>query len=137
MSIDKVVLTIAIGDDYQKIASHTHPLLEKYAYRIGAEFLCLDNPSVSDTSAHWNKFILHDILKFYDRVIYFDTDLIIRGDTPDLFKIVPETHLGLFDEAGYTDRPESLIGDMASEYGLEMPQWDGRYYNTGVMVVSK
>ncbi len=36
MSTDKVVLTIAIGDDYQKIASYTHPLLERYAYRIGA-----------------------------------------------------------------------------------------------------
>ena len=133
----KLVLTIAIGKDYKKIAELTHFTIKKYAKKIEADFLCINSQKISQTTPHWEKFQIYNLLNQYDRILYIDTDIIIRDDCPDLFDIVPENKLGMFNEAPWTDRSKELLIDTCKQYNTTLPDWNGKYYNTGVMVISK
>lgn len=132
-----LVLTIAVGPDYQRIAQLTHPTLQAYAKRVGADFRAITSLETAHTTPHWEKFQIADLLETYDRILYIDTDLIIHPQCPDLFAAVPETHLGMFNEAPFTDRSRELIIECCRHYGVTLPTWDGRYFNTGVMVISR
>ncbi len=128
------IVTIAIGSRYQELAKLTHPTLKAYADKIGADFVVIDKQS---NTPHWEKFQLYDLLVKYQRIIYLDTDLIVREDCPNLFDLVPETKLGIFNEGRFADRSGSLM-EAHKEYNRPFPKkWDGTYYNTGVMVLSR
>lgn len=131
----RALVTIAVGDAYHKIARLTHPTLRAYSERIGADFIVIDESTCS--TPHWEKFRLYDLLGRYDRVIYLDTDIIVRPDTPDLFDIVPDQALGVFNESPFTpDRSNALVR-ACEDYDLTVRDWDGKYFNTGVMVLSR
>jgi lipopolysaccharide biosynthesis glycosyltransferase len=133
-----LVLTIAIGDYHQKMGEITHPLMRGYAARIGADFRVITEKKISQTTAHWEKFQIYDLLDVYDRILFLDTDIIVRGDCPNLFELVPGDALGAFDESLYYTDARDRMELTAREYGLEvMPVWDGRYFNTGAMVISR
>lgn len=134
---DNVVVTIVVGDKAERIFKKTEPFLRRYAERIGADFLILDE-NLNVPSPHWIKFSLYEILrKKYKRAIYLDCDLIIRNDCPNLFDVVPENELGLFNEGRFTPR-QMCIYEIKNAYKIDLPNWDQHsYYNTGVMVVSK
>ena len=131
------ILTIACGDLYQKMSLLTHPLMKAYAQKIGASFISIEQSSAS--SPHWEKFNgIFSLLNRYERLIYCDTDIIIRDDCPNLFDIVPPEQIGLFNELPFTkERRELSLIDACKEYGFTLKDWDGKYYNTGVMVVSR
>jgi len=133
----KAVLTIAIGPDYHRIGQLTHPILRKYAKKIGAEFVVINKKFISQTTPHWEKFQIFNLLEKYERILYLDSDLIIRDDCPDLFKIVPPEKLGVFNEAPFTDRSKELMIDICKQYGETLQSWNGKYYNSGVMVISQ
>jgi lipopolysaccharide biosynthesis glycosyltransferase len=112
------VLTIAVGDDFQKMAKITHPTLKAYADRIGADFICVDKNTCS--TPHWEKFInIYKLLIKYERIIYLDTDLIVRDDCPSLFDIVPEAKIGMFNEMPFTTRREYSIMESCKDYDIE------------------
>jgi len=132
-----LVLTIVLGEQYQTMSKLTHPTIQSYARKIGADFLCIDKQTISQTTPHWEKFQIFHLLNKYERIIYVDTDLIIRDDCPNLFDIVPKEQLGMFNEAPFTDRSREMMIDVCREYDIKLSSWDGRYYNTGVMVISR
>jgi hypothetical protein len=134
--VRKLVLTIACGNLYQKIGSLTHPSIKSYAQKIGAEFLSINNKNISETTPHWEKFQIYNLLDDYDRILYMDSDIIIRDDCPNLFDEVPEDKLGMFNEAFFTDRSKELMIDICNKYDEKLPSWDGRYFNSGVAVIS-
>ena len=131
-----LILTIAIGNDYERMSKLTHPSIESYAHKIKADYLCINKKSVSETSPHWEKFQIYDLLDKYDRIIYFDTDLIIRDDCDNLFEIIPDGELGMFNESPFTNRSMELMIDICKKYDITLPDWNGKYYNSGVMVIS-
>ena len=133
--MDKLVLTIAVGGAYLQMASHTHPSIKAYAEKIGADFLCIDESDT--TSPHWEKFQIFNLLNKYKRILYLDSDLIIRDDCPDLFEIVPDSQLGMFNEAPFTDGRQMSIYEVCQAYETTLPNWNGKYYNSGVMVISR
>lgn len=134
--MNKAVVTVTIGPKYEAIGRATHPTLKAYADRIGADFIVLSD-LLECGKPHWSKFLLYDLLPDYDRIIYLDSDLIVRDDCPDLTEIVPPEKLGIFNEGHFTQRMESLR-EAVMAYKEEIPKWDGRsYYNTGVMVLSR
>lgn len=130
-----LVLTLAVGDVYQKMANYTHPTIKGYAEKIGADFISIDKTNAS--SAHWEKFQIFHLLNKYERIIYLDTDTIVRNDCPNLFEIVPKESIGLFNEMPFTPQRHLSLVDTCREYGVTVPTWDGKYYNTGVMVISR
>ena len=87
-TMKKALVTIASGEYFLRMAALTHPTLRAYAERIGADFI-----HWSDTSGHaipeYKKLDVAGLLDIYDRVLYVDTDVIIRDDAPDVFDIVP------------------------------------------------
>jgi hypothetical protein len=119
------VLTLTVGENFQELGKLTHPTIKAYADRIGADFVVIDKQEISQTP-QWEKFKIYDLLNQYERIIYLDSDLIVRDDCPDLFELVPVDKIGLFNESGFTDRTKQM-----KENGLKA------YYNSGVMVISR
>ncbi len=130
------IVTIAIGETYEAIARMTHPSLKAYAERVGAEFVVIDERLVSETTPHYEKFQLRDLLNRYERIIYLDTDIIVREDCPNLFDVVKPNMIGLFDEGRIMDRTAAMRL-ICMEMQEEIKKWQGEYYNTGVMVISR
>lgn len=133
--MDNAVVTITTGDLYNKIARITHPFLKKYADRIGADFLVMDNDRQYQLP-HYLKLDLHEVLKKYKRVLYIDTDILVRRDAPNIFEVVPETELGIFEEGQFAERAIGMY-QFLSEEGVPGNIWNKKYYNTGVMVLSQ
>lgn len=132
-----LVLTLSVGKDYEKMAEITHPSIRSYAEKIGADFLNINETKISKTSPHWEKFQIFDLLTKYKRILYLDTDLIVREDCPDLFEEVDESQLGMFNEAPFTDRSKELLIDICRQYGTTLDKWNGKYFNSGVIVISR
>lgn len=128
----KIIVTIAIGDRYKEISKITHPLMREYARKCGAEFLCWDNAE-GHTSPHYQKLEIHDLFNDYDRVLYLDTDILIRADAPNLFDEIAPQVFAAFNEFHYTDRVDTMLA-----YHND-PRWikEQRYFNTGVMLCSR
>ena len=132
-----LVLTIAVGPEYSRIAQLTHPSLRAYATKIGADFRAITTPALAQTTPHWEKFQLADLLDTYDRILYLDTDVLVHADCENLFEVVPDDRLGMFNEAPFADRSHELLIECCRQYGTTLPNWDGKYYNSGVMVISR
>lgn len=120
------------------MATITHPTIFRYAERIGADFLSITESKCS--TPHWEKFRIFDLLNQYHRILFVDTDIIIRSDAPNLFDLVPENKIGVFNEMPFTGpmRFVSLV-ESCREYGIKnVPEkFENKYYNTGVLVVSR
>ena len=137
ISINKkrVVLTIAAGDFYQDLSKITHPTLKAYADRIKADFIVWTETK-GYQPPHYKKLEIKKLLDEYERILFIDTDILIRDDAPDLFDIVKEDELGIFEEGQFTDRYYPTLEFMA-QVGFDPKKWDKKYYNTGVMVISQ
>jgi hypothetical protein len=132
-----LILTISCGDVYNNISVLTHPVLKSYANKIGADFLCISELTISKSTPHWEKFQIFDLLNKYERILFVDSDIIIREDCPNLFDVVSKDKLGVFNEASFTDRSKELLIDCCKMYNQTLIGWDSKYYNTGVMVISR
>jgi len=130
------IYTVSIGDYYSNIGKLTHPTIKKYADKIGADFIIEDKPNQNFITQKWQKFQIYNLLNKYERVLYLDTDLIIRDDCPNLFDIVPDDKLGMFNEGKYVPRLE-YIQDASRVYDIELYKWNNKFYNSGVMVISR
>lgn len=136
MNKENLVLTISIGNYYEKISEYTLPFIKRYAEKINADFININKFDSQYITQKWNKFHIHELLNKYKRILYLDIDMIIREDCPNLFEIVPENKLGMFNEGKYVPRFEFL--EQASEYYKEpLKKWNGKFYNSGVMVISR
>ena len=133
----KAIVTICIGDQFKKLAELTHPTIKAYADRIGTDFIIIDQKKISNKFLHYEKFQIYDLLGKYHRIIFMDSDLIVRPDCPDLFEIVPEHCLGIFNEGTFVPGIMEVVRDACVKYKISIPKWDGQYYNTGVMVLSR
>ena len=131
----RAVVTITVGETYRQMARLTHPSLKTYTEKIGADFIVINESNCS--SPHWEKFQLYDLLEKYERILFLDTDILIRSDTPNLFEIIPPQKLGMFNEAPWTDGRYQSMVDACRDYGFLVPDWNAKYWNTGVMIVSR
>lgn len=133
---ETLVLTISIGEHYEKVRKLTESSIQSYAKKIGADYLNINEFNPQYITQKWNKFHIHELLNKYRRILYLDIDVLVREDTPNLFEIVPENELGMFNEGRYVPRYEYL--EQAAEYyGEPLKPWNGPFYNSGVMVISR
>jgi len=137
----QVVVTICVGDAFKKMAEVTHPTIKAYAEKCGADFLVLSD-NTTGHHAGFMKFQLGKLFDTYDRVLYVDTDILIRDDSPSLFEKIPAGVFAAFNEGAYMER-FSNIESFVSEYPVcehgTAKAWarSGIYYNTGVMMLDK
>lgn len=132
----KAIVTITIGEKYWKMASHTHPLLKRYAEKCDAEFVVIDHNIMIDRfgRATYEKLQLHDLLKHYDRIAFIDTDILVAPDSPDVFKLTPEHKVGASTEETYS---KSARDKRVTQEVLGDVTWHNVYFNCGMMVLSK
>lgn len=137
----KVVVSLVLGDEWKRVGEVSVPTFQAYAKKVGADFFCITERKICPDSSlsGWEKLQIRDLLKTYDRAVFFDADAIVRSDTPNLFDLVPHGYFGGF-------RPTSPWAGMdgngwyenhARWFGVETPKTDGHYCNTGVMVLDQ
>lgn len=142
-----LILTICVGETYEDMGKLTLPNIQAYAKKVGADFECITTSNTS--SPHWQKFKIYDRLETYDRVLYFDSDIIIRPDCPNLFEIVPEDKLAMFDSLPTDARfreggvdidkisASKVFNVFCEKYGVTLKDAPLKHYNSGVMLVPK
>lgn len=130
-----LVLTICTGEKYKEMAAITHPLMKEYADKLDADFKVITENTCS--TSHWEKFQIYDLLTKYERIVYIDTDIIIRPDAENILDYVPKDCFGAFNEAPFTENRRLALFQTCEAYNTTLPNWNGKYYNTGVMVVSR
>jgi lipopolysaccharide biosynthesis glycosyltransferase len=128
------IVSMAVGDFYNKVAELTFPTLRKYAERIGADFIELQPNDVYKKFPHYLKYELGTVLDNYDRICYIDADIVVSPIAPNIFEKVPEDKMGLFEEGKYENRLAALQ-NYFTEKGLNAVAT--QYFNTGVIVASK
>jgi len=132
----KAVFTLCIGDFYRDLSAFTHPPIKEYARRIGADLIVTTDTELNPVQ--YAKFGIRVLLEKYDRVLYLDSDILVRPTAPDIFEVVPEDRIGLLDESplGYHEKFDLFL----SQHGPALlPAWrrHKKCYNAGVMVCSK
>lgn len=137
----KLITTLAYGENHEKLSEVTKPEMLRYARRIGAKLSVISAKGwpADVISPPWIKLIgLYDALKEWDRVLFLDADTLVNADKcPDLFELVPETHVGAFQEGSICPRGRSLAQALKFHRIRTNRNYDGQYFNTGVMVLSK
>ncbi len=133
-----VVVTIAIGDEYQKQLEITGPLMQQYARRIGADFI-----TITDRTQTWwglEKFRLQQIAEAYDRTIYLDADCVVRPTTRNLFDMVAANTVGMHSDAEHDPENANWASseweDLIRSQQTDAP-YPGTLMNSGVIVCSR
>lgn len=76
--------------------------IEDYADKIGANFILLNGRKQG--SLFLEKFRIKRFVEQYKRSIYVDYNHIIKEDCPNLFDIIPEDKVGIFDYSTLLDK---------------------------------
>lgn len=82
----KALVTLDIN--YNKVITDiTYPYMKKYAQKIGADFIIMNERKFPHLSANMEKFQLYEIGKDYDWTIFIDADALIHPNCPDLTEL--------------------------------------------------
>lgn len=138
----KAIYTLCIGEDFNRIAELTHPRMEAYAKKIGADFIVIKDRVYPDTvPVGYEKLQLKEALGKYDRICFIDTDILIRSDSPDIFVTVPYGLFSAFNEGEWILSRLETLKESFNTFKQAIPLKPGAtlksYYNTGVMVFDK
>jgi hypothetical protein len=92
----KAVVTVAVGKALEWLEI-SEPSMRAYAERVGAEFIKLTDVTCPPFP-EGEKWQTNDLFDIYDRILFVDADIVIRPGAPNLFELVPEDHVGLYDD---------------------------------------
>jgi ADP-heptose:LPS heptosyltransferase len=135
-----LIATITIGDTYNQLAEVTHPTFKYYCNKHKIDFM---NINLKDPilSPMWQRYKLSELLGIYDRIAYFDGDILIKPDAPNIFDIVPEDKIGMYNEGQYIP---DIANDLILKYLAILHREDEKdkftgekYHNAGMVVFSK
>jgi hypothetical protein len=140
----RLILSAAMGKQYDELGQVTYPRLARYADRIGADFHVLREARYPRTP--WDRLRARHYLDVYERVLWVDADVVVRDPEacPDIFDAVPEQKLGVRNElpwgltchAGAIPNLDRVYREALALAGL--PYSPFKYsFNTGVMVVGR
>ncbi len=130
----RVIVVPARGRRAKTELEITLPFTEAYARRVGADCIVVGEDSV--LPPHRLKSEALDVARAYDRTLVVDADVLIRPDSPDVFAMVPEEALGAFPEGAFFPR-EDACSQLGEIYGLNAQVEPHKYFNSGVLVLSK
>ena len=118
----------------QNMCDITHPVLRRYADFLNAEFVILSD--AGKYHPHYRILQCKELLNGFDRLLLIDSDVLITANTPNIFDIVSETHIGsIFEDKGSRlEHRRALIKQVQEERGDV--SWKKNYINTGFFVIS-
>ena len=79
------------------------------------------------TKAIYYRFIIPSLFESLDKIIYLDSDLIVRGDIEELYNIELENY--------FAAAVQDIIG-FTNQYRLNLNKWKEYYCNSGVLVMN-
>lgn len=131
----RLAITTRADANIREMTDITHPIIKKYAEKVGADFIILDD--AQGLHPHYRILQLYKLFDIYDRIISFDSDIVITPDCPNLFEIVPEDKIGIiYEDVGSREKDRKMRIARANEkFGDN--GWREGYINTGVAVFSK
>lgn len=140
MSTNKYLIVTRADENISEMTDITHPIIKKYAERVGADFYVLNKPSPCPDGKHrhhYRIFECKELLDKYDRILNLDSDILILPDCPDIFKLVPEDHIGsIYEDVGSRkEHRRALIKKVQLHWGTV--GWTSGYINTGIFICSK
>ncbi len=123
----------------------THPVFRKYAEKIGADFLVLDESvdckeavgGIGNGVYQYRIMKHYDLHEHYDRILHLDSDMLLAPTCPDLFATVPYDSIGtIYEDVGSRKSQRiQCIKNCQNQFG-EIG-WSEGYINTGVFITSK
>jgi len=128
-------------EKYRAISELTHPILQRFAEKWGAERLNWIKDH-DDCVTQYGKMFgrmyhIYNLLDEYDRVLLLDSDIVINKTCPNLFEIVPEDKIGVVmeDVGSRLKERRFRISEIQKAWGNI--GWIKDYFNAGVMLVSR
>ncbi len=129
----KCIVTLATGPA-TAILDVSRGSIQAYAERCGAQYVELKGV----TEPWWGleKFRVHNLARAYDRTLFFDCDLLIRNDCPDLFKLVPKDHVAMHDDWPYLQSHQWLEDERRSVFKSQrvVGDYPQQALNSGVVL---
>jgi lipopolysaccharide biosynthesis glycosyltransferase len=141
MSARHAIVTLCIGETAAKCAAISHPAIQAYAVRIGADFHVITERRWPDLHIHFEKFQMYDLVMGYERTLYLDSDVIVAPDAPNIFDVAPEGQLAFMNERehfpDYSDFYENRVSVMREHVKRLGPGWvwPNSYFNAGVFLI--
>jgi lipopolysaccharide biosynthesis glycosyltransferase len=133
--VNRAVVTICLGDEFQSVAQLTTPFMEAYANTVHADFIRIDRAERIGPTHHFEKYQLQQVLDSYDRILYVDADVLIARTAPDLFSLVPQDHFGAYLASAHSRCHDKAIDQIQEALGRLV--WTRDYFNSGVMLVGR
>jgi hypothetical protein len=129
-----VTVAVGVGLDWLSVSRHS---MEAYASRVGAEFIALTNVTCPPFPMG-EKWQVYDLFDSYERILFLDADVVVRGTAPNLFEIVPEDKIGVYDEFGVMPSKGWLHAEYAViQQDQRLPVRNVEHcYNTGLVMSS-
>lgn len=90
------VYTLKVNDYFPELCAITIPWLRAYATRIGAEFVEVTERKFPEFPPTYEKLQLYDLTPENEWSILIDADIIVNPQFPNVLKIVPIDHIGLY-----------------------------------------
>lgn len=134
------VITLTIGEKFKTMAEMTHPSLKAYAKKIGADFRVIDSRVLpEDVNVMYEKLQIAGImdLGIYDRLLYLDSDILIKPDCPNLFDVVPIGTFGAFHEGKVIPKRIQCLEQAEMQWGIDYRHRVSEFFNAGVMVFDR
>lgn len=127
-------------ENIKEITDLTLPYLEMYAKYVGADFHIISEKAeilTADRQEHYR--ILHATKLFekYDRILNIDADTLVLPHCPNIFDIVPKTHIGAVCEDVLTRQDSRRRQIQAVQLVWGSVGWQSGLINGGVFVWSK
>lgn len=88
--MNKVLFTLCINDYPDAITSRSHPLLRRYADKIGAEFRVIRDRKWPTMPPAYEKLQVYELGRKFDWSLYIDSDALVNPDLFDLTEHVPK-----------------------------------------------
>lgn len=118
------------------------PHAEQYADLVGAKLIVRDEEPDVRHPLLTKVRLVREALKYYDRILFVDSDVLFGPESPNLFALTPPTAIGIREEIfeSWPDAAEALtqgLGDLFKAATIDRNPRMYPHYNTGVMIVPK
>lgn len=137
--MSNAIVSLAIGEDALKLLELTGPTIDTYARKVDADFHLICSRDLPESvPIMYEKLQVRQMLEAHERILYLDTDIVVRKHCPNLFDLVPPGWFAAFSEGMWNHRAPALMKAMADNWitGVSS-QHPFHYFNAGVMLFGK
>ncbi|QEL13867.1 hypothetical protein PX52LOC_00725 [Limnoglobus roseus] len=134
------VVTLGTGDRGRELLEISRPSIQAYAAKVGADYHEITGDPTNPAFVFWDKFRSELFFDHYERIVYVDSDIVIRATAPNLFDLIPADQVAVHDETPFMGLAYAWIWQefewlcRSQGYGQIIPRG---MFNTGFWVASR